>query len=69
MYVCMHVCACTCVFMYLIPICVLSVLASAADEKFPVHVADFESHVERMHKNQNHGFSVEYTVISIWQPM
>ena len=31
----------------------------------PVEVAHFESHVERLRGNENHGFSLEYSVIIV----
>ena len=48
---------------YRLSISIVSCLSGV--RKDPVKLADFESYVEGMHENANHGFSLEYSVITI----
>jgi hypothetical protein len=46
--------------------CVMTQSAASETEAVqhkPVAVADFKTHVELLHENENHGFSLEYSVI------
>ena len=40
-----------------------------AFEKEPVKESEFEAYVEGMHGNENHGFSLEYSVIIFFKPL
>jgi hypothetical protein len=65
--VCVFIPVCLCVFVHTFWIVAINFIVNfisflLLDKLSPLVVGDFERHVQEMHSNDNHGFSIEFTV-------